>query len=394
MRPLDNIKILDLSRILAGPYCSMILADMGAEVIKIEVPVKGDDTRTYGPPFVDGESAYFLSVNRNKKSLTVNLKTPEGKEIIRKLIAKSDVLLENFRRDYLQSIGFDYETVHKLNPKLIYCSITGYGHTGPMADSPGYDLAVQGMSGLMNLTGDPNGPPFKLGTSIADILAGIYATQGILLALIARHRMGKGQKVDISLLDGQVSLLTYQAGIYFLTGKSPTRKGNQHPTICPYETFATQDRYINIACGNDKLWIQFCNLLDLKDIVNHPKFATNPKRVENHDELFNILQPILKQKTADEWLALFDKNGIPAGPILNVDEILDHPQIQARDMVKELPHAKGMNVKVTGIPVKLSDTPGSIDSAPPTLGQHTDEVLQDLGYSKKDIDELRKKGVI
>ncbi len=394
MRPLDNIKILDLSRILAGPYCSMILADMGAEVIKIEVPVKGDDTRTYGPPFVDGESAYFLSVNRNKKSLTVNLKTPEGKEIIRKLIAKSDVLLENFRRDYLQSIGFDYETVHKLNPKLIYCSITGYGHTGPMADSPGYDLAVQGMSGLMNLTGDPNGPPFKLGTSIADILAGIYATQGILLALIARHRMGKGQKVDISLLDGQVSLLTYQAGIYFLTGKSPTRKGNQHPTICPYETFATQDRYINIACGNDKLWIQFCNLLDLKDIVNHPKFATNPKRVENHDELFNILQPILKQKTADEWLALFDKNGIPAGPILNVDEILNHPQIQARDMVKELPHAKGMNVKVTGIPVKLSDTPGSIDSAPPTLGQHTDEVLQDLGYSKKDIDELRKKGVI
>lgn len=394
MRPLDNIKVLDLSRILAGPYCSMILADMGAEVIKIEIPQKGDDTRAYGPPFVHGESAYFLSVNRNKKSLTVNLKAEEGKEVIRKLIMKSDVLLENFRRDYFQSLGFDYQTVHQLNPKLIYCSITGYGHTGPMADSPGYDLAVQGMSGLMSLTGDSNGPPFKMGTSIADILAGIYATQGILLALVARHRTGKGQKVDISLLDGQVSLLTYQAGIYFLTDKSPTRKGNQHPTICPYETFATKDRYINIACGNDKLWIQFCNLFDLKDLVNNPKFATNPKRVENHDELFAILQPILKQKTSDEWLKLFDQNGIPAGPILNVEEILNHPQIKARDMVKELPHTKGMNVKVTGIPVKLSDTPGSINTAPPSLGQHTDEVLGDLGYSKEDIQKLKTNGVI
>ena len=371
MKPLDGIRVVDLSRILAGPYCSMLLSDFGAEIVKIENPDKGDDTRAYGPPFLDGESVYFLSINRGKKSLTLNLKTPEAREILTKLIRNSDVLVENFRKDFLTSIGFGYEEVAKLNPKIIYTSITGYGHTGPWADRPGYDLAVQGQSGIMSLTGDPNGSPYKTGTSLADITAGIYATLGILLALQARQRTGKGQKVDVSLLDGQVSFLTYQAGIYFGTGKSPTRKGNQHPTIVPYETFKARDRYFNLAVGNDRLWGQFCDLLGRQDLKAHEKFATNPRRVQNHDDLYPVLQKIFAEKTADEWLAFFEKNGIPCGAVFSVGEVLEHPQVRAREMVVERPHPKLKSVKMTGVPVKLSDTPGVAGDAPPLLGQHT-----------------------
>jgi crotonobetainyl-CoA:carnitine CoA-transferase CaiB-like acyl-CoA transferase len=356
----------------------MLLSDFGAEIIKVENPDKGDDTRAYGPPFVDGESVYFMSVNRGKRSLALNLKSPEGREILTKLIRQSDVLLENFRRDFLQSIGFGYDEVAKLNPKIIYASITGYGHTGPWADRPGYDLAVQGQSGIMSLTGDPNGPPYKTGTSLADITAGIYATLGILLALQARHRTGRGQKVDVSLLDGQVSFLTYQAGIYFGTGKTPTRKGNQHPTIVPYETFKASDRYFNLAVGNDRLWVQFCDLVGRQDLKE--KFPTNPERVEKHDELFPVLQEIFAGKTADEWLAFFEKAGLPCGPIYSVAEVLEHPQVKAREMVIERPHPKLGKVKLTGVPIKLSDTPGEAGSAPPLHGQHTDEILRELGY--------------
>lgn len=376
MKPLDGIRVVDLSRILAGPYCSMLLSDFGADIIKIENPNKGDDTRAYGPPFVDGESVYFMSVNRGKRSLALNLKSPEGREILTKLIRQSDVLLENFRRDFLQSIGFGYDEVAKLNPKIIYASITGYGHTGPWADRPGYDLAVQGQSGIMSLTGDPNGSPYKTGTSLADITAGIYATLGILLALQARHRTGRGQKVDVSLLDGQVSFLTYQAGIYFGTGKTPTRKGNQHPTIVPYETFKARDRYFNLAVGNDRLWVQFCDLLGRQDLKE--KFPTNPQRVERHDELFPILQDIFASKTAGDWLALFEKAGIPCGPIYTVAEVLNHPQVRAREMVVERPHPKLGKVKMTGVPIKLSETPGEAGAAPPLLGQHTEEILREL----------------
>ena len=391
MKPLDGILVLDLSRILAGPYCSMLLSDFGADIIKIENPDKGDDTRAYGPPFVDGESVYFMSINRGKKSLTLNLKSPEGREILTKLIQRSDVLLENFRRDFLQRLGFGYAEVAKLNPKIIYASVTGYGHTGPWADRPGYDLAVQGQSGIMSLTGDPNGPPYKTGTSLADITAGIYATLGILLALHARARTGRGQKVDVSLLDGQVSFLTYQAGIYFGTGKTPTRKGNQHPTIAPYETFKARDRYFNLAVGNDRLWQQFCDLLGRQDLKTHDKFATNPKRVENHDELFPVLQDIFSVRNADHWLALFEKAGIPCGPIYTVGEVLNHPQVQAREMVVERPHPKLGKVKMTGVPIKLSDTPGEAGAAPPLHGQHTEEILRELGYNAAD---LKKRGVV
>jgi crotonobetainyl-CoA:carnitine CoA-transferase CaiB-like acyl-CoA transferase len=394
VKPLDGIRVVDLSRILAGPYCSMLLSDFGAEIIKIENPDKGDDTRAYGPPFLEGESVYFLSINRGKKSLTLNLKTPEAREILKKLIQQSDVLLENFRRDYLQSIGFGYDEVVKLNPKIIYASVTGYGHTGPWADRPGYDLAIQGQGGIMSLTGDPNGPPYKTGTSLADITAGLYATLGILLALQARQRTGHGQKVDVSLLDGQVSFLTYQAGIYFGTGKSPTRKGNQHPTIAPYETFKARDRWFNLAAGNDRLWQQFCDSIGRPDLKTHKKFATNPKRVQNHAELHPILEKIFAEKTADEWLALLEKHGIPCGPIYSVSEVLEHPQVRARDMVVERPHPKLKSVKMTGVPVKLSATPGEAGDAPPLLGQHTEEVLRELGYKDDDIGKLKKAGAI
>jgi CoA:oxalate CoA-transferase len=376
VKPLDGIRVVDLSRILAGPYCSMLLSDFGADIIKIENPNKGDDTRAYGPPFVDGESVYFMSVNRGKRSLALDLKSAKGREVLTKLIHQSDVLLENFRRDFLQSIGFGYDEVAKLNPKIIYASITGYGHTGPWADRPGYDLAVQGQSGIMSLTGDPAGPPFKTGTSLADITAGIYATLGILLALQARQRTGRGQKVDVSLLDGQVSFLTYQAGIYFGTGKTPTRKGNQHPTIVPYETFKARDRYFNLAVGNDRLWVQFCDLLGRQDLKQ--TFPTNPIRVEKHDALFPLLQEIFAGKTADEWLAIFEKAGLPCGPIYSVAEVLEHPQVKAREMVIERPHPKLGKVKLTGVPIKLSETPGEAGAAPPLLGQHTDEILREI----------------
>jgi crotonobetainyl-CoA:carnitine CoA-transferase CaiB-like acyl-CoA transferase len=392
VKPLDGIRVLDLSRILAGPYCSMLLSDFGAEIVKVENPDKGDDTRAYGPPFVDGESLYFMSINRGKKSLALNLKAPESREILTKLIQRSDVLLENFRRDFLRSIGFGYDEVAKLNPKIIYASVTGYGHTGPWADRPGYDLAVQGQSGIMSLTGDPNGSPYKTGTSLADITAGIYATLGILLALHARQRTGHGQEVDVSLLDGQVSLLTYQAGIYFGTGKSPNRMGNQHPTIVPYETFKARDRYFNLAVGNDRLWQQFCDLLGRQDLKE--RYPTNPGRVEKHDELYPILQQLFTGKTADEWLALLEKAGIPCGPIFSVAEVLGHPQVRARQMVVERPHPKAGKVKMTGVPVKLSATPGEAGDAPPLLGQHTEEVLTSLGYTKEQVADLRKRGVV
>jgi crotonobetainyl-CoA:carnitine CoA-transferase CaiB-like acyl-CoA transferase len=394
MKPLEGIKVLDFTRVLAGPFSTMILADMGAEVIKIEQRGKGDDTRQFGPPFQDGESAYFLSINRNKKSITLDIKSDKGKEVITRLIQRSDVLVENFRPGTLKKLGFDYEAASALNPRLIYASVSGFGQTGPWSAKPGYDLAIQGLGGIMSITGDTNGPPYKVGISQADLTAGLYAVQGILLALFAREKTGKGQLVDVGMLDCQLAMLSFQAGIYFMTGVSPTRKGNQHPTICPYETFKASDRYINIAVGNDKLWQKFCALLGMETICDNPDFATNPSRVQNRDKLFPIIQGEIGKKDSTHWLALFEENGIPAGPILSIDEALAQPQSVAREMVAEVNHRTLGKIKQTGIPVKLSETPGEITSPPPCLSEHTDAVLESLGYSSADIQAMRTGEVI
>lgn len=389
MKPLEGIRVLDLTRVLAGPFCTMILADMGADIIKVEQPGKGDDTRAFGPPFTQGESAYFLSINRNKRSITLDIKSDAGKEVLRRLIKRSDVLVENFRPGALKRLGFDYAGASAINPRLIYASVSGFGQTGPWSAKPGYDLAIQGIGGIMSITGDPSGPPYKVGVSQADLVAGLYAVQGILLALYAREKTGQGQLVDVGMLDCQISLLTFQAGIYFMTGVSPTRKGNQHPTICPYETFKASDRYINIAIGNDKLWQKFCELLGLGNLRNHQDFATNPKRVENRDRLFPLIQERIGARESAHWLGIFEENGIPSGPIFSVEEALTHPHTVARQMVCSVTHPVLGELRQTGIPVKLSGTPGEIHSAPPRLGEHTEPVLRELGFSQGDIKSMR-----
>ncbi len=395
MKPLDGIRVVDLSRILAGPYCSMLLGDMGAEILKIENPDHGDDTRGWGPPFIDGESAYFLSINRNKKSLTLNLKSAQGKEILTRLIGVSDVLLENFRPGTLTRLGFAYDQVRVMNPRMVYASISGFGQTGPLAGRPGYDLIAQGEGGVMSITGFPDGPPTKVGTAIADIAAGIFAAQGILLALYARERTGRGQLVDVSMLDGQVALLTYQAGIYFATGQSPARMGNQHPTIVPYETFRSKDGYINLAIGNTGLWRAFCKAIGRQDLSADPRFGTDAARVENRNALKPIMDAIVAERTTRQWLELMEEAGVPAGSVNSVAEICEHPQIRARQMVVEVPHPTLGCVKVNGVPIKLSETPGAVETAPPLLGQHTEEVLASLlGYSVKELAQLRKAGVV
>jgi crotonobetainyl-CoA:carnitine CoA-transferase CaiB-like acyl-CoA transferase len=391
VKPLDGIVVIDLSRVLAGPYCTMALGDMGATVIKIELPGSGDDTRAYGPPFLNGESTYFMSVNRNKKSLTLNLKHEQGKEILRQLIRRADVLVENFRPGTLDGLGFGYEAAHTLNPRVVYCSISGFGQTGPYAQRPGYDLIAQAEGGVMSLTGDPDGPPVKVGLSFADITAGMNAFAGITLALLARERTGEGQRIDVSLLDCQVSLLTYQAGIYFATGQNPPRLGNKHPSITPYETFEASDGYIIIACGNQGFWERFCKLAGLEHLLADDRFTTMKKRVENRASLTPLVAAAVRTRTRQEWFELLDREGIPCGLIKDVAEVCTDPQILARDMVVQLQHPTAGPISVNGIPIKLSATPGEIKDAPPLLGQHTDEVLSEiLGYTPSQIAELRQ----
>jgi crotonobetainyl-CoA:carnitine CoA-transferase CaiB-like acyl-CoA transferase len=390
-KPLDGILVIDLSRVLAGPYCTMELADMGATVVKIEIPGSGDDTRAYGPPFLHGESTYFMSVNRNKMSLTLNLKHTRGKEILRQLLQKGDVLVENFRPGTLDGLGFGYDAVHALNPKLIYCSISGFGQTGPYAQRPGYDLIAQAEGGVMSLTGAPDDPPLKVGLSFADITAGMNAFSGILLALLARQHTGEGQRVDVSLLDCQVALLTYQAGIYFATGKSPERLGNKHPSITPYETFEASDGHIIIACGNQGFWEKFCKLAGLDHLLADDRFTTMKKRVENRHELTPLVAAGVKTRTRREWYNLLDREGIPCGLIKNVAEVCSDPQVLAREMVIQLNHPTAGPINVNGVPIKLSATPGEVKDPPPLLGQHTDTILADiLGYTADQITELRQ----
>ena len=394
MKPLDDLFVVDLSRILSGPVCTMLLADMGAEVIKVEPPPSGDDSRQWGPPFIGSISSYFLSVNRNKKSLGLNLKTDKGRHILWKLIERADVLIENFRPGVLERLGFGYDAVAKVNQRLVYCSISGFGHTGPYRDRPGYDVIAQGESGIMDLTGYPDGPPAKLGASLADVVAGLYAFNGILLALLARHKTAKGQYVDISLLDGMVSTLTYQALIYLSTGRSPQRLGTRHPSIVPYECFEARDGFVNIAVTNQKQWENFCRVLGFAELATDPRFETMKARLAHYGELRPVIERLISKMTRAETIARMSEVGIPAGPINTVGEILEDPQIHAREMVLELTHPEYGPFRTLGIPIKLSDTPGTVDKAPPRFGEHNREVLSTLGYSEDEIHKLAEAGVI
>jgi glutaryl-CoA transferase len=392
MAPLDGIKVLDLTRVLSGPYCTMMLADMGARVIKIEQPGKGDDTRGWGPPFVEGESAYFLSINRNKESVTLDFKQPPGRRILDRLLADADVLVENFRPGTLSKLGLDYASLAPGHPRLVYCSISGFGHTGPRRRAAGYDAVMQGEGGLMSITGTPGGPPVRLGVAIADIVSGMFAAQGITTALFARERSGRGQAVDIAMLDSVVALLSYQAGIYFATGTPPARLGNRHPTIVPYETFCASDGEFVLAVGNDDQWRRFC---EVSGFTPDERFATNRLRVVNYSELKPMLDAALRTRSRTEWIAALTEVGVPCGSVRDLGEVFADQQIAARDMLVQLEHAKAGMLKLIGTPLKFSDTPCAIRTPPPTLGQHTEAVLRgDLAWADDEIVTLRAQGII
>lgn len=391
MKPLEGLKVVDMSRILSGPYCTMILADMGADVIKIEPP-QGDDTRAWGPPFIESESSYFLSVNRNKRSLVLNLKKPEGKEILLDLVRTADIVVENFRPGTLDKLGIGYETLKAANERIILASISGFGQTGPYAKRPGYDIIAQGMGGLMAVTGEPGGSPLKAGFSLADVGTGMWAMTGILLALQARTHTGKGQWVDSSLLETMISWQTYLAGNYFASGRNPQPLGGAHSNICPYQVFEASDGYFNVAVGNDSLWKTFCRAMEL-DLAEDPRFITNAKRVENRSQLIPILQDLFLTNTFRHWVELLDRAGIPSGPVYQLSDLYEDPHVLARNMLQTMQHPTIGEVKQVGIPVKLSDTPGGLVTPPPLLGQHSYAILSEMGLSAERIDELFASGV-
>lgn len=393
--PLADLLVLDLSRVLAGPFATMMLADLGAEVIKVERPGRGDDTRQWGPPWAGGESAYYLSANRNKKSITLNLKSGKGREIVRALASQADVLIENWRIGTMKRWGLGYEMLQALNPGLIYCAITGYGQTGPYRDRPGYDFIIQAEGGGMSITGPVEGPPMKVGVAIVDITAGLFATTSILAALHERERSGKGQYVDIALLDSQVAWLANVGSNYLVSGQRPARYGNAHPNIVPYEPFPTSDGWIAVGVGNDRQWQRLCALAGWDDLAADERFATNPQRVEHRDVLVPMLQERFRARTSEKWHAALQEAGIPCGPINFIDQVFSDPQVLARDMLVELPHPTAGTVRLAGSPLKLSRTPALIEEPPPLLGQHTEEILTKyLGYTPDDLARLRDEAVI
>ncbi len=395
MRPLEGLRVVDLTRVLSGPYCTMHLGDMGAEVIKVEQPGKGDDTRAFAPPYQGDEAAYFLSVNRNKKSITLDMKSERGKEVLWRLVERSDILVENFRPGAMDRLGFGYDAVKARRPMLVYASISGFGETGPQRDRPGYDVIVQGEAGIMDITGPRDGAPHKVGAAIGDLVSGLYATQGILAALCASRSTGKGQHVTISMYEAVASLLTFNASIYYATGNAPRRRGNEHPTIVPYETFEAADGWINLGVANDDLWRRFCSGAERPDLVDDPRFAKASDRVRNREVLVPLVKAIVKERARDEWLARLDKAGVPSGAIRTVGEVCDGDLLKARAMVAEMPHASAGTVKAIKNAVHLSDTPLESYQAPPRLGEHTREVLTGLlGYTAGEYDALLRDKVV
>ncbi|MEW6321027.1 MAG: CoA transferase [Acidobacteriota bacterium] len=392
--PLTGLTVLDFTRVLSGPYCTMALADLGARVIKLEHPVRGDDTRHWGPPFVADQSAYFLSVNRNKESLALDFKQPGGRAILDRLLPRVDVVVENFRPGTLDAVGLDGASLVARFPRLVYCSISGYGQTGPRRDEPGYDAVIQAEGGLMSITGPQDGPPFRLGVAISDIVAGLFAAQGVLAALVARERAGHGQVVDIGMLDATAALLTYQGAIQFATGTSPRRMGNRHPTIVPYETFQAADGDVVVAVGNEALWRRFCAAAGLEALAEDPRFRTNADRVQHYDELKPALDRRFAEATRADWLARLTAAGVPCGSVREIGEVLGDPQIVAREMVRPLEHPTCGPINVIGTPVKLGATPASVRTPPPTLGQHSSGILAELGYTAGEIAAFAAAGVI
>ena len=392
--PLNGIKVLDLTRVLAGPFATMILADLGAEVIKIEQPDTGDESRNFGP-FKNGFSLYFMSVNRGKRSVTLNLKSDRGKAIFKQLVQQNDILVENFRPGTMKKLGLDYGTLAVVHPQLIYAACSGFGQTGPYAEKGAYDMIIQGMGGIISITGEPDGSPVRVGTSISDITAALFTTIGILSALHHRNITGKGQFVDVAMLDSLAAVLENAIVRYFATGDNPQPLGSRHPAITPFEAFKSADGQIIIAIGNDVLWSKFCEFVDKKDLITDARFNTNNKRTDNHDELQPILSEIMCQRTTDEWIEALENIGVPCGPINTIDKVVNHPQIEAREMIAKVVHEITGTVQVPGVPIKMSDTPGKIETPAPSLGEHTDTVLMnELNIPVDEIEELRQEGVI
>ena len=403
---LSHIRVLDLSRVLAGPWCSQHLADLGAEVIKIERPGTGDETRAWGPPYLkdaDGndttEAAYYLSCNRGKKSLTLDISTKEGQDIVRKLAAKSDVVLENYKVGQLKKYGLGYDELNAINPKIVYCSITGFGQTGPWSHRPGYDFIIQGLGGLMSITGErddlPGGGPQKVGVAVTDLMTGMYATIAILAALTHRERSGAGQYIDMALLDVSVAMLANMNMNYLTSDQVPKRWGNAHPNVIPYQVFACSDGHIIIAVGNDSQFRKFCEALGVSDLGSDERFATNSNRIRHRAALIPLLEPLVKLRTRDEWVNALEAAGVPCGPINNIDQVFENPQVKARGIKVDIPHPLAGSVPQVASPMRFSETPIEYHTAPPTLGQHNDYVLRELlGMHADEIKRLQRSNII
>lgn len=392
--PLSGLRILDLTRVLAGPYTTMILADLGAEVIKIEQPGIGDESRNFGP-FKNGFSLYFMSINRGKKSITLNLKSDRGKQVFKDLLRQCDILTENYRPGTMRKLGLDYETLSGEFPSLIYAACSGFGQTGPLSEQGAYDMIIQGMGGIISITGEPDKPPVRVGTSISDISAALFTTIGILSALHHRNQTGNGQMVDVAMLDSLVAILENAIVRYFATNEIPQPLGTRHPVITPFEAYESSDGYVIIAIGNDSLWEKFCRHVGYEELISDNRFCTNADRTENHSDLYQIISSIMGLRTTDDWIESLGTIGVPCGPINSIDEVVSQEQVKAREMITKVAHQLTGIVEIPGVPIKLSDTPGSVDKPAPSLGEHTEEILKNfLDYNSEDIKMLKRESVI